>query len=354
MIGRLITDSGRTLASTVDEVRVGCHHADATLSGNSERSGATLPGERAVEASAKSSIRLRRGKAATVVGLSGCRREQPTQGKASTMPASAVAGALAGAALTALVGVAALTIPDANGVVHGCAARTSGALRVIDNATQNCTSSELAINWNQAGRPGLVWRGTWQPSTSYNRTDAVTRNGSSYVSLVQGNKQPPPGNNWQVLAGKGATGPQGPAGPTGADGAAGAQGPAGPQGPAGLPGTATVYTDAVQKPVYGYDYNNIAVVSVPAGSYLVNATVVVHNLTPPDDLTCQVDGGSAADMTDNRVDMTDGIPVSWIIGVTVSAPSVLAVQCVAGIGDGHTPYAQITATTVNSVVATQH
>lgn len=91
-------------------------------------------------------------------------------------------------------------------------------------ATQNCTSSEIALKWNQYGRPGLVWRGTWQSSATYAVRDAVTSNGTSYVSLTAGNEQQPPGSNWQVLAAKGATGATGPAGPVGPAGPAGATG----------------------------------------------------------------------------------------------------------------------------------
>jgi hypothetical protein len=60
-----------------------------------------------------------------------------------------------------LVGTAAwATIPDANGVIHGCY-RTSGppnsrgALRVIDiEAGQTCGSGEVALSWNQTGPQG--------------------------------------------------------------------------------------------------------------------------------------------------------------------------------------------------------
>jgi Collagen triple helix repeat (20 copies) len=63
-----------------------------------------------------------------------------------------------------------------------------------------------------------------------------TTNGSSYISLVDGNLgfDPPTSNvKWGLIARAGTTGaagPQGPAGPTGPTGATGAAGPAGPAG----------------------------------------------------------------------------------------------------------------------------
>src|SRR5262245_40260973 len=62
-------------------------------------------------------------------------------------------------------GIAYATIPDANGVIHGCysALNTSsppGRLRVIDtDLGQTCKSGEVALNWSQngAGSPTEGW-----------------------------------------------------------------------------------------------------------------------------------------------------------------------------------------------------
>lgn len=68
---------------------------------------------------------------------------------------------------------------------------------------------------------------------------ACSINGSSYISLADGNTgfDPPTSNvKWGLIAqagATGATGPQGPAGPTGPTGATGATGPAGPAGGGG-------------------------------------------------------------------------------------------------------------------------
>jgi len=51
-------------------------------------------------------------------------------------------------------GAAYATIPDASGVIHGCYARSGGALRVIDDGVINCSKSETSLNWNVKGPAG--------------------------------------------------------------------------------------------------------------------------------------------------------------------------------------------------------
>ena len=58
------------------------------------------------------------------------------------------------AAVGAAGGVAYSSIPDAQGVIHGCY-DTTGALRVIDtDASGVCRGGETALDWNQQGQPG--------------------------------------------------------------------------------------------------------------------------------------------------------------------------------------------------------
>ena len=72
------------------------------------------------------------------------------------------------------------------------------------------------------GQPGLNWRGTYNSSTNYMTRDAISFNGSSYVSLTDGNVGAAPGTpgatQWAALALAGTPGSQG---------APGAAGPAG-------------------------------------------------------------------------------------------------------------------------------
>jgi hypothetical protein len=52
-------------------------------------------------------------------------------------------------------GIAYASIPDANGVIHGCYQKVNGQLRVIDtDKGGKCLASEAALNWNQTGARG--------------------------------------------------------------------------------------------------------------------------------------------------------------------------------------------------------
>src|SRR5207245_6946362 len=69
--------------------------------------------------------------------------------------------------------------------------------------------------------PPATFKGVWDNATTYSTGDAVSFNGSSYVSLVNSNAGNQPDTNpsqWTLLA------QQGVAGATGATGATGAQG----------------------------------------------------------------------------------------------------------------------------------
>lgn len=226
-------------------------------------------------------------------------------------------------------------------------------------ATQNCTSSEIALKWNQYGRPGLVWRGTWQSSATYAVRDAVTSNGTSYVSLTAGNKQQPPGSNWQVLAAKGATGatgpagadgvagpagPQGPAGPAGADGATGPQGPAGPAGPSGVTaflaeGHATVQPGG-QSPIASY--------WVPAGTYLVTATMRADAPSTPGVACGIATNGSGSP----NVVLSDDTMRTQTAALFLPADSLVSVTCMSGVAMPVTAQLwAIQATSVNGTTA---
>jgi hypothetical protein len=61
---------------------------------------------------------------------------------------------LSTAAVLFLGFVAYASIPDANGIIHGCYKKTSGQLRVIDEGTSSCDSNETPIQWGQTGPQG--------------------------------------------------------------------------------------------------------------------------------------------------------------------------------------------------------
>jgi len=75
--------------------------------------------------------------------------------------------------------------------------------------------------------PPISFQGVWSNATTYTIGDAVFYNGSSYISLVNGNIgfQPDISNvKWAMLAQQGTAGATGPAGATGATGATGPAG----------------------------------------------------------------------------------------------------------------------------------
>jgi hypothetical protein len=69
--------------------------------------------------------------------------------------------ALIGATVVAVIGggIGWAAIPDSSGVIHGCYAKSNGALRAIDTG-QTCGKSEVPLNWNQTGPPGSLTTST--------------------------------------------------------------------------------------------------------------------------------------------------------------------------------------------------
>jgi hypothetical protein len=113
-------------------------------------------------------------------------------------------------AALALGGIAYATIPDSNGVIHGCYDTKTGALRVFDTGSSTipaCSSKEAALPWNQTGPQG----------------------------------------------------PQGPAGP---------QGPQGPQGPAGTADAfARITPSGTINPDFSKNMDGVTVTHPQAGVY---------------------------------------------------------------------------------------
>ncbi len=142
-------------------------------------------------------------------------------------PAAALAG-----------GVAWATVPAANGVINGCYQKNVGNLRVIDDETETCGPSELAISWNQVGPQGL--QGPQGPQGVQGPQGEQGEPGDPGDAGPQG-PQGVPGPQGQK-GDRGDAGPQGeqgdpgPQGLQGQTGATGPRGPAGPQGPPGMSG----------------------------------------------------------------------------------------------------------------------
>lgn len=89
------------------------------------------------------------------------------------------------------------------------------------------------------GPPGMNWKDAFAMLTTYSKGDGVSYNGSSYISLTDGNTGNQPDISpafWGLLAQVGVQGAEGSQGPQGQTGATGPQGSAGPQGPQGATG----------------------------------------------------------------------------------------------------------------------
>ncbi len=87
--------------------------------------------------------------------------------------------------------------------------------------------------------PPVSFKGAWAVGTTFAVGDAVSRNGSSYISTQANNNGNPPESSptfWSVLAQIGATGPQGVQGIQGITGNTGPQGNTGNTGPQGIQG----------------------------------------------------------------------------------------------------------------------
>lgn len=56
------------------------------------------------------------------------------------------------------------SIPDSNGVIHGCYTHPRGNLRVINSSVTTCRRDETSLNWNQTGPAGPA--GATGPSTA--------------------------------------------------------------------------------------------------------------------------------------------------------------------------------------------
>lgn len=166
---------------------------------------------------------------------------------------------VAGTVLAAAVAFA--VIPDAGGAIHGCRNKRTGALRVIDAPSQRCTAKETALDWNQTGPQGSA--------------------GTQGVKGDTGSAGP---DGSQGAAGP--TGPQGPQGTTGPQGPSGVVGPQGSMGPQGQPGPSGPVAAAFASPLTGASapffarrYNIMTSLTLVPGSYVLNGTVRVNNLS---------------------------------------------------------------------------
>jgi hypothetical protein len=104
----------------------------------------------------------------------------------------AVAAGIGGAA------VAYATIPDSNGLIHGCYKTGNGDLRVIDGAGGSCKPGETALNWTQI-KP--VLRVAFGPAAGPGgKSEAEAKCNSDEVVLSGGAavNNSPTANDWAI------------------------------------------------------------------------------------------------------------------------------------------------------------
>jgi Collagen triple helix repeat (20 copies) len=193
--------------------------------------------------------------------------------------------AVVAAVLAAAAGVAYAQIPDGGGVIHGCYAKSGGALRVIDGSVTNCKSTETSLNWNQMGPQGPV----------------------------------------------GPQGPMGPTGPTGPAGPTGPQGPkgdTGPQGPAGANGVSHGYYATNTYTVNDQGLHLVVGLSdLPAGTYAIFVTVTNEN---GDTAFCVLQKNNATFNDGGKIDEFVGTSYTGV--VTTGGSDTIGAACESAAG----------------------
>ncbi len=196
------------------------------------------------------------------------------------------------ALLAALGGAAWAAIPGPAGIIHGCYSRHGGQLRVINTSTHaRCRRREVELNWSETGPPGP----------------------------------------------RGGGGPRGLRGFTGARGATGPAGTAGGVGPQGPSNAyAASETNAVTLAASG---RSVLSLSVPAGSYVVTASVDIANEDSSPGATEKVacvinavpSGGGEEASGIATVPFVDGLTGEQTVPLdgswTLSAPETLELFC---------------------------
>ena len=131
----------------------------------------------------------------------------------------------------------------------------------------------------------------------------------------------------------GAVGPKGDMGAVGPEGSRGPEGPGGPAGFPGAPGPSDLFVAReIQSPQLNND-TDIVSVSVPAGNYLILATMIAQFIDDdPQTLQCafKTTPGSAigGQGTVSRTDLDHGtVPVAFQEVVTFAQPTIITMHC---------------------------
>src|SRR5262249_6393912 len=267
-----------------------------------------------------------------------------------------VTASVVGALMIGTAPVRADTVSASTPVIYACIG--SGDVHIV-NGHQGCRRGERLVpphvadrrhsgghgdgdrgDGGDSGHDGLTWRGPWDPAARYDEHDAVSFNGSSYISLIRNNvgNQPDKSTSWDLLAAAGAQGPQGIQGipgPPGPKGDPGEQGQPGIQGPQGDPGT----TGQDATSVFGTTSLNVlpgsgfTVIPGLAMSVTLAASSVIYlatdggvqsaSTTLPTvvDVAIIVDGSLTAAGAYRRISVPSATPTGWATwGISLALP----------------------------------
>jgi collagen triple helix repeat protein len=213
------------------------------------------------------------------------------------------------AAMALVGGIAYASTTTGDGTITACAKSTSGDLRLA--GPDGCNPSEQPVTWNMTGPAGP-------------KGDAGPAGPAGPVGPAG-----PKGHT-------GADGPQGPKGDTGLTGPAGPAGPAGPMGPAGPRGatapSGTSEADVMSNEIAGSgvlqpDGSEQPVgrtLSLPAGTYVVNATV--DTVADHVQITCAPLGSDNHIVGENGHFASDGLDMGTIAMTGVYSGPATTVQ----------------------------
>lgn len=216
------------------------------------------------------------------------------------VPLAMAGGALAGVVVGATLVAPAIAARDViTPRVFSCVTTSTGDLRIVA-ADDTCTTGEERLVWNQRGVPGPRGR--------------------------QGEQGPQGAQGPQ-----GVSGPQGPAGLPGPQGVPGTVGNPGPEGQRGPIGPSDGFSIAVSDDTVGEDPVTVARLVVPAGTYLVDASVYFTLEATGgmfDTVACGIEGPGTRELAVPTFG-TIGYPIATSIEV-LEPEGEIVLECVKG------------------------
>jgi hypothetical protein len=233
-------------------------------------------------------------------------------------------------AVAAAGGIAYASIPDSGGVIHACynpsgTKTPSGAqLSLLDSDGHSCPKGQTEITWNRTGPPGT------------DGADGVSVTSEAVAADPNASNCPDGGSKF--TAGDDIT--------YACNGAEGAPGETGPPGPSDA---YTNYDDSSHALAEG-DTQTVSSLTVPAGSYVLSASVGAGGFDTNDFMHCQFIG---AGVNGQQALIQDRGRVPVLGDATVSNPTnVILLRCTAASG-ATTAVGEMIATRVGTVTPSE-